>query len=111
MGEIVDFIKLYIEEEGVLEEKLDDIALAFVEKTQNQLYRGHGRRSGDLKDGISSDYTLSSPTEGVVRGFIKGPAGEYGWYVNDGHTLRNGKWWEGYHFMEDGLEETVALYR
>lgn len=29
----------------------------------------------------------------------------YASYVNDGHWLRNGKWWEGYHMVEEGLEE------
>ena len=27
---------------------------------------------------------------------------DYGWYVNYGHRLRNGKWWEGFHFVETG---------
>lgn len=24
----------------------------------------------------------------------------YGWYVNYGHRLKNGRWWEGKHFVE-----------
>ena len=111
MGEITEFIKLYIEDSNLLEKELDEMSLKLIENIQRHLYRGHGRKEGTLHDGISSDFALSSPTTATVRGFIDGPAGEYGWYVNDGHTLRNDEWWEGYHFMEEGLEETVALYR
>lgn len=43
--------------------------------------------------------------------FLGGPNStnpKYAVYVNDGHTLRNGKWWEGYHFMEEGEKEGEA---
>ena len=131
MGEITDFIQLYIQDEGILEEKLDDIALTLNEHIQNQLYTGHGRITGNLRDSIQSDYALQSPTEGIVRARIEGTATKYGWAVNDGYdafdiyakpgSALNTPYglfkkvhhpgFEGYHFMEDGLEETVALYR
>ena len=111
MGEITDFVILYLQDENVLEEELDNMSLKLRENIQNHLYRGHGRDTGNLRDSIESDFALQSPKEGLVRARIIGTANEYGWYVNDGHRLRNNEWWEGYHFMEDGLEETVALYR
>ena len=131
MGEITDFIQLYIEDAGILEEKLDEIALTLNENIQNKLYYGHGRITGNLRDSIQSDYALQSPKEGVVRARIEGTATKYGWAVNDGYDAFDiyakpgsalktpyGPFkkvhhpgFEGYHFMEEGLEETVVLYR
>ena len=110
MGEITDFIVLYLESSDLLEDKLDEIALKLNEKIQNQLYTGHGRITGNLRDSIQSDYDLEDGLTGIVRAYI-GDFAPYGAYVDDGHTLRNDEWWEGYHFLEEGLDETVALYR
>lgn len=30
---------------------------------------------------------------------------EYADYVNTGHKLRNGEWWEGYHYFDDAFDE------
>ena len=110
MGEITDFINLYLKSSDLLEDKLDEISLTLNEKIQNQLYTGHGRDTGNLRDSIQSDYDLKDGLTGIVRAYI-GDFAPYGVYVNVGHTLRNNEWWEGYHFLEEGLEETVALYR
>lgn len=32
------------------------------------------------------------------------PRGYYASWVNDGHRLRNGAWWEGYHVVERGIK-------
>lgn len=40
---------------------------------------------------------------GVVQ--VGGPSAGYVVWVNFGHTLRDGKWWDGYHFMEDGVSK------
>ena len=109
MGEIVDYIKLYLENSDILEDKLDELALKLAENIQKQLYHGHGRITGNLRDSIQNDYSVDG-LEGVVRAYI-GDSAPYGVYVNVGHTLRNDEWWEGYHFLEEGLDETCALYR
>lgn len=33
---------------------------------------------------------------------------EYADYVNTGHKLRNGAWWEGYHYFDDAWDEFEA---
>ena len=113
MGEITEFIELYIEDANLLEDILDEISLKLVENIQNQLYgptpQKHGRVTGNLRDNIQSDFTSEGLT-GIVRGYI-GDSAPYGEFVNEGHSLRNDEWWEGYHFLEAGLEETAALYR
>src|SRR3990167_9086822 len=41
----------------------------------------------------------------VIAGAPKAP---WAIYVNEGHTLRNGTFWEGYHFWEAGIQEAEA---
>ena len=52
MGEITEFIQLYLENGDTLEEKLDEMSLKLVENIQNQLYSEHGRINGNLRDSI-----------------------------------------------------------
>lgn len=132
MGEITDFITLYIEGSDILEDKLDQIALKLNENIQNQLYFGHGRISSNLRDSIQTDYAIETPgVMGVVRGHITGTAEVYGWAVNDGYdeydiyakpkSALNTPYglfkkvhhpgFEGLGFMESGLDATCALYR
>ena len=106
MGEITEFLTLYLEDSGILEDKLDELSLKLGENIQNQLYYGHGRVTGNLRDSIGNEYEVTTPgKEAIVKAFI-GDSAPYGIYVDEGHHS-----WEGYHFMEAGLEETIALYR
>ena len=132
MGEITEIVELYIEDADLLEPKLDEMALKLTENIQNQLYYGHGRVNGNLRDSIQNDYQVDG-LNGVVRAYIGDSAESYGWAVNDGYPAHDiyaapgsALYWpgakhpvkkvhhpgfEGYQFMEAGLEETVALYR
>ena len=49
----------------------------------------------------------TSSVKGTV--FLGGPY--YAIYVNDGHMLRDGAWWEGYHFIEAGAKEGEKVFR
>lgn len=121
MGEIKDFINIYISESGLIEEVLSEIALNLTANIQDELYPGHGYLSGDLHDSIQSNITSKSNLGGVIEAYtmIK-----YASWVNDGSPAVEGKlmkmpWgyrtkrkaFPGYHFMEAGLEKTVAMYR
>ena len=108
MGEITDFIELYVTDSGMLEDTLNEIMLNLTANIQDQLTPGHGYERGDLHDSIQTDIESVSKDGGVIRAYTKL---YYAPFVDDGHTLRNGAWWEGYHFMEKGLDETVAMYR
>lgn len=130
MGEITDFIVLYLEDANLLEERLDEMSLKLRETIQNQLYSGHGRITGNLRDSIETDFSVDG-LNGVVRAYIGGTAEDYGWLVNDGfgpHDIYakpgsalntpyglfkkvHHPGFGGYQFMEQGLEETVDLYR
>jgi hypothetical protein len=103
MGEIKDFINLYIEDSGMIDEMLDDITLNLTANIQDELYPGHGWITGNLHDNIQSNITSKNKLSAVIEAYTMV---EYAPYVNDGHHS-----FGGYHFMEAGLEKTVAMYR
>jgi len=39
--------------------------------------------------------------------FAGGPAASWAIYVDQGHYLRNGKFWQGYHFMDTGRQAII----
>ena len=92
-----------IKDSDMLEDKLSEMALVLVTNIQEQLYPGHGYITGNLYGSIQSDY-VSDGINGVVRAYPQGI--EYAQWVDQGHHS-----WGGYHFMEQGLEETVAMYK
>ena len=108
MGEIKDFINLYIEDSGMIEKELNELTMNLTANIQNQLEPGHGWITGNLHDSINSNVKSHKGSHATIEAYTKI---EYAPFVDDGHTLRNGEWWEGYHFMEKGLDETVAMYR
>ena len=55
MGEVKDFINLYIEDSGLIEEKLNEITLNLTANIQDQLYPGHGWITGNLHDSIMNN--------------------------------------------------------
>lgn len=103
MGEIKDFVKVYIEDSDMIDEVLDDITLNLTGNIQDQLYPGHGWITGDLHDSIQSNVTSKSGLNATIEAYTEI---EYAPYVNDGHHS-----FSGYHFMEKGLDATVAMYR
>lgn len=107
MGEITDFVQLYIDQSDIIPDKLDEIAGNLQENIKDNLWVGHGLDTGELFRNIASDSKLDGKI-GIVTAWYTRPYGEY---VDIGHTLRNGEWWEGYHFMDEGLAKTLEAYR
>ena len=104
MEDLVEIVRLYVEDAGLIEEKLDEMSIDLRENIRNELYFGHGRITGNLRDSIGNDYDVDG-LNGVVRAYI-GDSAPYGVYVDEGHHS-----WEGYHFMQTGLDNTLQNYR
>ena len=104
MEDLVEIVRLYVEDAGLIEEKLDEMSIDLRENIQNELYFGHGRVTGNLRDSIGNDYDVDG-LNGVVRAYI-GDSAPYGVFVDEGHHS-----WEGYHFMQTGLDTTLQNYR
>lgn len=98
----------YIKDSNTIEDKASEIAVQLQFNIKDELSPGHGYKSGDLFRSIQSHYTKVDDWNAEVTGESHT---FYDEWVNIGHTLRNGEWWEGYHFMEAGLEKTVAMYK
>ena len=122
-----------IKDSDALEEKLNDISIDLVANIQDELVSGHGYIRGDLQDSINSDVAQEG-LNGIVRAYSQL---EYAKWVNEGHSQEPGRFipgeWngnkfdykpgaktgmvlkasfvEGLHFMEAGLEKTVAMYK
>lgn len=120
MGEIKDFINLYIEEE-IFEDTLIDLEQDLENNIKDELYPGHGVVTHNLHDSIHSNIKSKSNLSAIIQAYTMT---EYAPYVNDGTPAVQGKlmkmpWgyrmsrkaFPGYHFMEHGLEATVAMYR
>ena len=124
MGEIKDFINLYIEDSDLIDDKLSEIEIDLKKNSQDELYHGHGVITHNLHDGIESDIISKSGLNAIIKAYTM--IG-YAAAVNDGSRAidssegklmkmpwgyrRSRKAFKGYHFMEKGLEKTVAMYR
>ena len=107
MEDIPTIVLNYILDSDILDDKASEIATSLQFNIKEELVVGHGRKSGDLRRSIQSNYTVDG-----LNALVTAESNTfYDEWVNEGHTLRNGKWWEGYHFMEGGLEKTVAMYK
>ena len=92
----------------MIEEMLSEISLNLTANIQDELEPGYGWITGDMHDSIQSNFKKTGKDTAVVEAYSEI---YYTPFVNDGHTLRNGAWWNGYKFMEAGLDKTVAMYR
>lgn len=104
MGDIKDFVEIYINEESdILEDTVKEIWQTMRFNWDKLLYEGHGRRTGTLLGDLlhNTMYNISG-NMGTVEGRY---TVEYGKYVDTGHHS-----FEGYHFMDDALEMILQEY-
>lgn len=117
MGELTDFINLYIEDEGLFEEKVQEIQMSLEEQTKLSLNIGMNsytpkylslppsqqyKRTGHTMDSIMTEYTVHG-LKGIIRAYLS--QDDYTKFVDENSI------WGGYHFFKGGLEKTLALYR
>lgn len=110
MGEIKDYVRLYIEDSDILEEFTHAFAGQLETDIKSQLYEGHGRDTGNLKrnihtiEGIYKNYS-------IVTGYYDEGFADYGIYVLRG-IRGKGKAKAGpIDFLGDGLSKTLEAYQ
>lgn len=107
MGEIKDFVKLYIEESDLIAPKVIEISNELKTNMRSNLWKGHGYDKGELYRDIYSNYTLEKGGGVVIGGYTV----EHGQYVISGvrgkGTAKSGP----IDFLSDGLNKTVEAYR
>lgn len=100
MGEVADIVKIYIEDSDIVEEKAKEISNSLETNIKNVIAPGKvGHDTGHLHDTVQSNYGVSGKT-GVVVGWYSADYGKY-WY----------RWKGGVNFLEQGLKETLEMYK
>lgn len=100
MGEITDYVTLYIEQSDILEDKAEEISVDLEKNIQEVIGPGNvGYDTGHLHDSVVADYAVGQ-SMAVVRGWYSADYGQY-WH----------RWKGGVDFLNQGLEDTLALYR
>ena len=100
MGEITDYVTLYIEQSDILEDKAEEISVDLEKNIQEVIGPGNvGYDTGHLHDSVVADYAVGQ-SMAVIRGWYSADYGQY-WY----------RWKGGVDFLNQGLEDTLALYR
>ena len=101
MGEIEDYVTLYIENSDILEEKVIEISNQLEFTIQDEIAPGKvGYDTGALHDSIESKYDIESGTLAWVYADYHKHYGQY-WY----------RWKGGVDFMKSGLDKTIENYR
>ena len=101
MGEITDFVTLYIEDSDILEKEVDKISRDLEDTIKDIIGPGNvGYDTGHLHDTVQSDYEMVSGTLGVITGWYSADYGKY-WY----------RWKGGVDFLNEGVNKIVENYR
>lgn len=101
MGEITEIIDLYIKNSDELEKFAENVQRDLEKNIKNTIPPNQkpGYDTGHLHDSIISDYTVSDGLAVVMAWYLE-DYGQY-WY----------RWNGGFDFMQEGLDETIGMYR
>lgn len=110
MGEIKDFVRLYIEDSDILEEFTHAFAGQLETDIKKELYEGHGYDTGNLRRNIRTDERVYK-NYSIVTGYYDEGNADYGIYVLRG-IRGKGKAKAGpIDFLGDGLNKTLEAYQ
>ena len=111
MGEIKDYVQLYIEDSDLLDDFAKEFSLTLRANIKSELYEGHGRDTGNLQRNIRTDVRPIGKLERLITGYWDEGEADYGIYVIRG-IRGKGKAKAGpIDFLGDGLQKTMEAYR
>lgn len=87
-----------------------DAAEAVIDTAQQQLVPGHGYDTGLMHDTLTAALAEHLLATGVYYDLFSAEAYYWRW-VEFGHWMVNGQFWEGYHFLETSLKAHEATLR
>ena len=100
MGEITDFVTLYIQDSDILEEEASKISRDLEDNIKDIISPGKvGYDTGHLQGTVVSDYEVEDKLAWVT-GWYSADYGKY-WY----------RWKGGVDFMSEGLKKTLENYK
>jgi len=110
MGEIKDFVNLYVDQSGILEERTKEISLSLRANIKSELYEGHGYDTGNLKRNIRTDHRIYKRYAIIIGYYDEGNA-DYGIYVIRGIRGKGLAKAGPIDFLGVGLQKTLEMYR
>jgi hypothetical protein len=79
-------------------------ARLIVEAAKAQLVPGHGYDTGKMHDTLTAVLVNQALVAAdAVFYDLESPEAFYWVFVEFGHMMRNGQWWEGYHFLQNAV--------
>ena len=109
MGEIKDFVSLYIRDSDILEESTNELAINLENNIKNQLWEGHGYDQGRLKRGIRV-VTQIYDTYSILTGYYDEGLAPHGIFVLNGIRGKGKAKSGSIDFLGDGLNKTLEAY-
>ena len=110
MGEIKDYVRLYIEDSDILEEFTHVLAGQLETDIKSQLYEGHGYDTGNLRRNIKTDERIYK-NYSIVTGYYDEGLADYGIYVLRGIRGKGKAKVGPIDFLGDGLNKTLEAYQ
>ena len=106
MGEITDYVQLYIEDSDILEKATTVIESDLLKNMRSNLWKGHGYDKGELYKDISTNSEINKLFS-IIIGFF---TVEHGEYVISGVRGKGFAKSGPIDFLSDGLEKTLEMY-
>ena len=101
MGEITDFVTLYIQDSDILEEEASKLSRDLEDNIKDIISPGKvGYDTGHLQGTVEARHDVVSNTVALVTGTYHADYGQY-WY----------RWKGGVDFMSEGLKKTLENYK
>ena len=107
MGEIKDFVELYIEDSDILEDATHLISADLQKNMRSNLWKGHGYDTGQLYRDIYTQENINKTFSIITGGYTV----EHGKYVISGVRGKGFAKSGPIDFLGKGLEKTVELYK
>ena len=109
MGEIKDFVSLYIRDSDILEEATNKLAMNLENNIKAQLWEGHGYDQGRLKRAIRV-VTQIYDTYSILIGYYDEGLAPHGIFVLSGIRGKGEAKSGPIDFLGDGLNKTLEAY-
>lgn len=106
MGEITEYVQLYIENSDILEDAAEVIAMDLQNNMKSNLWKGHGYDQGELYKNITTRTSVSK-NFALIIGFY---TVEHGQYVISGVRGKGRAKSGPIDFLNKGLEKTLEAY-
>ena len=110
MGEITDFLRVYIDDSKILEEETNTISINLESNIKAQLWEGHGYDQGRLKRSIRVDSRIYENFS-LITGYWDEDLAPHGIYVLIGVRGKGRAKSGPIDFLGDGLEMTLEAYK